>query len=389
MIRKTISFGALSFLLVSLSGCALAPPKIGNGTLNQPEPSAFDGAAQPGSVWRSDDGGQSFAPKTFVDEKRKLTKADVLSISFLQREADREKAEELRRTPDVYVGTVDDMIFKTDDGAEVWQPVNFPPEKVYSFIASRRSVDRMYATGVVGGRGKIFRTTDGGEVWTDVYSEPGTGTTIVTLAEHPTDVNILFAGTSTGTLVKSSDGGGTWKNIGTKVNGPITSIAFDAKRSGIAYLLSFNSTMYISRDTGETWSDWASIVQAEAKENPSVKPEPSTQVQGMISLIADPYIEGLLYAGTKTGLYKSINGGRNWQKMNIIESAERFPIRAVAVNPRNSKEIVFVAGRTFYKSVNSGETWSVSMLGVDREVSVLAYDPVYPDVLYLGLRKIK
>ncbi len=389
MMKKAFNVGALSLVLASLSGCALAPPKIGNTNQNQPETSAFDAAAQPGSIWRSDDGGQTFVPKTFVDEKRKLTKAEVLSISFLQREDGHEKAEELRRTPDVYVGTVDDMIFKTEDGAEVWQPVNFPPEKVYSFIASRRSVDRMYATGVVGGRGKIFRTTDGGENWQDVYSEPGPGTTIVTLAEHPTDVNVLFAGTSTGTLVKSADGGSTWKNIGTKVNGPITAIAFDAKQPNIAYLLSFNSTMYISRDTGETWGDWTSIAQAETKANPGVKLDPPTMVQGMISLIADPYIGDLLYAGTKTGLYKSTNGGRNWQKMNIIESAEKFPIRALAVNPRNSKEIVFVAGRTFYKSVNSGETWSVGMLSVDREVSVLTYDPVYPEVIYLGLRKIK
>lgn len=388
MMRNILRFSALSVVLASLSGCTLAPPKIGN-TQSGTETTAFDAAAQAGSIWRSDDGGQTFTPKTFVDEKRKLTKADVLSISFLQRDDNREKAEELRRTPDVYVGTVDDMIFQTEDGAEVWQPVNFPPEKVYSFIASRRSVDRMYATGVVGGRGKIFRTTNGGETWQDVYSEPGAGTTIVTLAEHPTDINVLFAGTSTGTLVKSADGGDTWKNIGTKVNGAITAIAFDAKQSNIAYLLSFNSTMYISRDTGETWADWASIVQQETKASPGTKVEPASQIQGMISLIADPYIGDLLYGGTKTGLYKSTNGGRNWQKMNIIESAEKFPIRAIAVNPRNSKEIVFVAGRTFYKSVNSGETWSVGMLSVDREVSVLVYDPAYPEVLYLGLRKIK
>lgn len=388
MTKNFLRFGALSVVLGSLSGCALTPPKIGTPPAST-ETTAFDTAALPGSIWRSDDGGQTFSPKTFVDEKHKLTKAEVLSISFLQREDRREQAEELRRTPDVYVGTVDDRIFKTDDGAEVWQPVNFPPEKVYSFIASRRSVDRMYATGVVGGRGKIFRTTDGGENWQDVYSEPGGGTTIVALAEHPTDINVLFAGTSAGTLVKSTDGGDTWKNIGTKVNGAITTIVFDAKQSNTAYVLSFNSTMYVSRDTGETWRDWATIVQQEAKQNPGTKVEPPTQVQGMISLIADPYISELLYGGTKTGLYKSTNGGRNWQKMNIIESAEKFPIRALAVNPRNSKEIVFVAGRTFYKSVNSGETWSVGMLNVDREVSVLVYDPVYPEVLYLGLRKIK
>lgn len=377
----------LTFILVSLSGCTLSPPKIGGG--EKSDTTAFETQALPGSVWRSDDGGKTFVPKIFVDEKRKLTKADVLDISFLLREDTRERANELRRTPDVYVGTVDDMIFKTEDGAEVWQPVNFPPNKVYSFIASRRSLDRMYATGVVGERGKIFRTTDGGTTWADVYSEPGTGSSLPSLAEHPTDINLLFAGTSTGTVVKSTDGGDTWKNVGTKVNGPITTIAFDAKDRNIMYLLAFNSKIYISLNAGETWNDWESIQQEERKKNPNAPYVNTVALQGFASLVADPNISGTLYAGTKSGLYRSRDFGKGWEKVNIIESAEKFQIRSFAVNPKNSNEIIFVAGRALYKSLNAGETWSVHMLNVDREVSVITYDPAYPEVIYLGLRKTK
>ncbi len=387
MFKTVFRFGVVSVTLVSLSGCTLTPPKI--GSLNQGETTPFDTQALPGSVWRSDDGGKTFTPKTFVDEKRKLTKADVLAISFLQREDAREKAQELRRTPDVYVGTVEDMIFQTADGAEVWQPVNFPPQKVYSFIASRRSVDRMYATGVVGERGKIFRTTDGGTTWQDVYSEPGTGSSLPALAEHPMDVNLLFAGTSTGTVVRSADGGDTWKNVGTKVSGPITAIDFDAKDRNVMYLLAFNSKIYVSLDAGETWDDWEKARQEDRKKNPTAPVTNSVSIQGFASLVADPNISGTVYAGTKSGLYRSRNFGKDWEKMNIIESAEKFQLRSFAVNPKNSNEIVFVAGRALYKSQNAGETWSVNMLNVDREVSVITYDPVYPDVLYIGLRKTK
>lgn len=388
MLNTLLRFGVLSVALVSLSGCTLSPPKLGN--VGQGGSTAFDTQALPGSVWRSDDGGKTFTPKTFVDEKRKFTKADVLAISFLQRDDARVKAEELRRTPDVFVGTVDDMIFRTEDGAEVWQPVNFPPQKVYSFIASRRSVDRMYATGVVAERGKIFRTIDGGTSWQDVYSEPGTGSSLPVLAEHPTNINLLFAGTSTGTVVRSADGGDTWKNVGTKVTGPVTAIAFDAKDQNVVYLLAFNSKVYVSLDAGETWDDWEKARQEDRKKNPN---QPSTSgavaVQGFASLAADPIISGTVYAGTKSGLYRSRNFGKDWEKMNIIESAEKFQLRAFAINPKNSSEIVFVAGRALYKSMNAGETWSVNMLNVDREVSVITYDPVYPEVLYLGLRKTK
>lgn len=387
MLKKALRFGALSVTLISLSGCSLTPPTIGN--VDRGETTAFDTAALPGSVWRSDDGGKTFTPKTFVDEKRKFTKADVLAISFLQRDDAQAKAQELRRTPDVYVGTIEDMIFKTEDGAEVWQPVNFPPQKVYSFIASHRSVDRMYATGVAGERGKIFRTTDGGTTWQDVYSEPGTGSSLPVLAEHPMDVNLLFAGTSTGTVVKSSDGGDTWKNVGTKVSGPVTVIAFDAKDRNVMYLLAFNAKVYVSLDMGETWDDWEKVRQEERKNNPNTAGTNAVAIQGFASLAADPNISGTVYAGTKNGLYRSRDFGKNWEKMNIIESAEKFQLRSFAINPKNSNEIVFVAGRALYKSQNGGETWSVNMLNVDREVSVITYDPVYPEVLYLGLRKIK
>ncbi len=392
MTKNILRFGVLTIVLGSLSGCTLTPPKIGSAPAST-EKNAFDAAALPGSIWRSDDGGQTFNPKTFVDEKRKLTKADVLSISFLQHEENREKAEELRRTPDVYVGTVDDMIFKTDDGAEVWQPVNFPPQKVYSFIASRRSADRMYATGVVGGRGKIFRTTDGGENWKDVYTEPGTGTSLPALEEHPSDPNFLLAGTSAGVVIKSMDGGDTWKNVGFKVSGPIVAIAFDAQDKNLMYLLAFNGKIYVSRSAGDGWKDLEEVRTEINKErlakDKNYKPLPVVTLTGPAMLIADPYLPETIYVGAKNGLFRSRNSGFEWEKVNIIESAEQFQLRSLAVNPKNSKELIFAAGRVFYKSVNAGETWSVVPLNIDRDISVITYDPVYPDVIYLGLRKTK
>lgn len=392
MTKNILRFGVLSVVLGSLSGCALAPPKIGNAP-GSTEPSAFDTAALPGSVWRSDDGGKTFTPKTFVDEKRKLTKAEVLSISFLQREDNREKSEALRRTPDVYVGTVDDMIFKTEDGAEVWQPVNFPPEKVYSFIASRRSIDRMYATGVVGGRGKIFRTADGGETWQDVYTEPGTGTSLPSLEEHPHNSNFLLSGTSAGVVVKSMDGGDTWKNVGTNVAGPVVAIAFDPQDDDLVYLLAFNGKIYVSRTAGDTWRD-LDEVRAEAVKGRQQTEKVGAAANlvaptGLAMLIADPYLSETLYVGAKNGLFRSRNAGVDWEKINIIESAEQFQLRSFAINPKNSKELIFVAGRAFYKSLNAGETWAVIPLNVDRDISMITYDPVYPETIYLGLRAFK
>lgn len=373
------SLGLLALVGLFLSGCTLTPPKVGNGGNNTDGGrSPFQSGAVPGSIWRSSDGGQTFEPKVTVDEKRRITTADILDISFLTRDPQGEPNP--KRAPSVFVATIDDGIFKSNDSGDSWEPRNFPPKKVYRFTADTVNPDRMFATGVVGGRGKIFRTKDGGATWQDVYTEPGAGTVLTSLVQAPNAPETIFAGTSVGTVVRSMDSGDTWKNIGTNIDGPITEIAFDATLPNRLYALAFEKEIYRSDDNGLTWMN---PLQNGASGDGGVTPG------NMIALIPDPSISGMLYTGTKMGFYRSKDAGQSWEKLNIIESAEQFSIRAFAINPKNSNEIVFVAGRTFYKSVNNGDTWTVIPLDVDREVSVIAYDPFDPSVLYLGLRKLK
>lgn len=379
---RKLSIGGLFLALFFLSGCSLTPPKIGNGGNISSGQDPFLASALPGAIWRSNDSGKTFEPKITVDEKRKITSAEVLDISFLLRDPNGDPRPS--RAPSVFVATVDNGIFRSDDSGEIWQPRDFPPKKVYRFTADSANPERMFATGVVANRAKIFRTKDGGETWEDVYTEPGTGTVLVSLTQNPRATETIFAGTSTGTVIRSMDGGETWRNIGTGIEGPITEIVFDATLPNRLYALAFESKLYRSDDDGLTWTNPLSTASASSSQQPS-----TVSPTGMVSLIADPYLSQVLYMGTKTGIVRSQDGGATWSKLNIIESAEKFPIRAFAVNPKNSQELVFASGRTFYRSTNNGETWSVVPLNVDRDISVVAYDPFDPSVIYLGLRKFK
>ena len=105
-------------------------------------------------------------------------------------------------------------------------------------------------------------------------------------------------------------------------------------------------------------------------------------------IVADPEISGTLYAGTKSGLFRSKDFGKYWFELDIIESAKGFPIRSIAINPKNSKELVFVSGKAFYKSINDGTTWSVTPLSSDRTASFVAYDPFEINTFYVGVSSI-
>jgi photosystem II stability/assembly factor-like uncharacterized protein len=89
------------------------------------------------------------------------------------------------------------------------------------------------------------------------------------------------------------------------------------------------------------------------------------------------------------GTYKSLDGGKTWQKMGL---AATHHIGRIVIHPRNP-DVVYVAAlghlwgpnaeRGVYKTTDSGKTWSqVLKINDDTGVSDIAMDPQSPDILY-------
>jgi photosystem II stability/assembly factor-like uncharacterized protein len=161
---------------------------------------------------------------------------------------------------------------------------------------------------------------------------------------HPTNSRIVYAGTAGGGVWKSSDGGTTFNPIFDDYCQSIGVVALDPNDP--------DNTIYVG--TGETWT------------------------RNSVS-IGD-------------GLYKTTDGGANWNKIGF-EKSER--IANIIVNPNNSQEIyVGVLGalwgdseeRGVYKSSDGGATWE-QLLYVDPKTGCadLAMDPANPNVLYASM----
>ncbi len=357
-------FGVIVLALM-LSGCSFNLPS-GIGTSG-------------GSIWKSFDKGQTFAPKTTVDEKTKISSADVLSFVF-----------DPQDSQTIYIGTKENGIFKTSDGAERWERLEFPPLKVYGLAIDSTDGNHLYASGAYQDIAKIYRSEDAGKNWKEIYTEPGKGTVITALGSHPNAPNVLYAGTSAGVVIKSVNGGETWSNV-LAVKDPITKILFREGQMEMITLLAFNHGVIFSADGGKTWNDYAAqgfaSLGAGNYRSDSLGANNNVQPDSIAALTADPTKLNVLYAGAKNGVFRSEDNGKSWQALSIIESSKKFPARAIAINPRNSNEIVYAAGNAFYRSVDGGAKWAVTQLEIDRGVGDIKYDATRPEIIYFVLRK--
>lgn len=347
---KKAFFLAVPLVAVTLllSGCSFP------GTL-----SSKGGAA----VLKSTDGGKTYLPTVTIDAKTTFAPADIVSFVF-----------ESGNSKRILVGTRENGIFTTENGGEVWKKMNFPPTKTYGLVSDWNRPERLYASGEWQGRGKIYKSDNRGEKWDEIYSEPNTGTVITALMQSPRNASTIFVGTSAGVMIRTTDGGLTWGNL-ESVEAPVLSFAFDAS-GDVLYALLSGKGIVRSRDGGATFEE------IPGKSERSVTKSLPTAT----ALAPDPSRSGMLFVGTKEGLFRSSDFGDSWEEVSILESSKKFSIRAIAINPKNSNELLYSAALALYKSIDGGKTWSVTQLDGSRAAGFLRYDPSDSNTIYAAFR---
>lgn len=345
---KLLPIAALSISLLILSGCSLP------GT----------GASSAGSILKTTNGGERWEAKVKIDDKQTISAVDILSMAM-----------DPADSQIVYIGTVKNGLYVTRNGGEQWEKINFPLTNIYGLAIDNNNSQIIYASGIWQKKGKIYKSENRGADWKEIYTEPAEGTTISSLEISKFNSQLLYAGTSEGMIIKTVDGGASWKNL-YKSQGPIIRITYDPGNDSDVYFGLFNKGILRTKDGATSFEDLSKNIQKQASSDK------------IFSLVIDPSRPGVIYAGLDKGIAKSNDYGDNWQKLNIIKSAEKYSIRAIAVNPQNSNEIIFASAQALYKSVDGGVQWSTFQLNVGKSVEVLKYDPLNPANIYLGFRKL-
>ncbi len=250
------------------------------------------------------------------------------------------------------------------------KPYPPPGEPPYRFnwtapiAVSRRDPRTIYLGG-----NRVFKSTDRGDTWTagadltraeDRSTLPIMGVlpspamlsrndgvsawgTITTLAESPANADVLWAGTDDGLVQLSRDGSATWTNITDRIPGPtpkgrISRVEPSHHHEGTTYVAldrhesdDFAPHLYVTRDFGQTWKALGDGLPP----------------AGWINVVREhPRNARLLFVGTETGLFASLDGGEHWTR--FTHGFPTVPVDDLVVHPRDNDLIVATHGRSLY-----------------------------------------
>jgi photosystem II stability/assembly factor-like uncharacterized protein len=167
--------------------------------------------------------------------------------------------------------------------------------------------------------------------------------TIVVINESTIRPGLLFAGTDDGKLEMTRNDGASWENVGGHFPGApavihISSIEPSHADSATIYASldnhrenDFKPYLYVSKDWGKTWTSIASNLPA--------GPKP-----GSVYVVREDLVNpNLLYCGTETGVFASLDKGTSW--FALKENLPTVPVYDLQIHPRDHELIAGTHGR--------------------------------------------
>jgi photosystem II stability/assembly factor-like uncharacterized protein len=222
----------------------------------------------------------------------------------------------------LYFGS--NKVFRTDDQGNTW--------KVISGDMSR-GIDRnkIPVMGRVWSVDAVSKNQS-----TDVFGQ------LTTIAESPLDENILYAGTDDGLIHVTTDGGKNWTKIdnipGVPAQTYVNKIIASSKNKNVAYVAfnhhrygDFKPYLFKTTDAGKTWTAIQNNLPA----------------RGTVYCVAEDNVNpNLLFAGTESGVYFSIDGGAKW--IQLKGGLPTITVKDMEIQKRESDLVLATFGRGFY-----------------------------------------
>ncbi len=342
-------------------------------------------AASESSIFRSEDGGENWTLVNGRPMKSEFGPDGIDGGITIDFQADPRNADR------VFVNSYRGGNFLTQDGGRNWVSVSrgYTGAQIHRLALVPGNPTHVYSIG----RNGAFRSFDSGANWEGINYDPASLVESGTIALDPSAPDRLFASTERqGSIFTSSDGGRHWRLAFqhpelTQFGGPngfqgFRSIVFAPSNPKTIYAgVARQRSDYTSEGPGPSFGVWKSL---DGGVNWQEANDPNTARENINVLAVNPRDEATVYVGTvRSGVLRSSDGGRSWKAFNFGLSV--LDVRALAVDPGNPS-IVYVGlnGGGIYKSTNSGAIWSSAGVGMDpqAEIQDIVIDPSNPNVVY-------
>ena len=292
------------------------------------DPSTYYAGAASGGVWKSTDGGKSWAP---IFDSQPVQAIGSLAVAASDPKIVWTGTGEAWAIRDVDM--MGDGIYKSTDAGATWQHMGLvetgrigrivihptDPNVVYACAAGR-------LTGPQPERG-VFKTTDGGRTWErSLFADPNTGCSGLAMDAH--DPNTLFAG--------------TWQaemhTYGMFSGGP-------------------GSAVYVTHDAGAHWKKL---------EGHGLPHSPVGKIDVAIAPTNSKRVYALIQTADQGSIWRSDDGGETWTDgswQRALIGRAGYYIR-LAVSTSNPDEVL-VADSSFWLSTDGGKSFQERPWGGD------------------------
>jgi len=266
--------------------------------------------------------------------------------------------------------------------------------------------DRVIYAGT--GGGGVWKSNNGGATFNSIFDDYNQSIGAVEIDPSSPD-QVVWVGTGEGWtrnsvslgdgIYRTNDGGNTWKKMGLEKSERISGIQVNPKNPAEIYVGALGALwsdseergVFKSSDGGQTWSKILFV----------------DKTTGCSDLIMDPSNPDVLYAafwefrrtpwsfnsgGLNSGLFKTTDGGKTWNKIHNGFPKGKLGRIAVAVAPSKSSVLYAVIeseqdkDKGLYRSDDAGSSWK--QLNNDFEIVVrpfyfsrITIDPRNPDVV--------
>jgi photosystem II stability/assembly factor-like uncharacterized protein len=232
----------------------------------------------------------------------------------------------------------------------------------------------VYAAAASGG---VWKTINGGVTWKPIFEREST-LSIGDIAVQPGNPDVVWVGTGESNtrntvsfgdgLYKTLDGGKTWKHMGLKESEHISAIAINPQNPDIVYVAAVGHAfgpneergVFMTTDGGKTWTRTLYIDKEHGCSDLDIDPtNPNILYAGMWSFERKPWT--FRSGSEKGGVFKSIDGGRTWNKLTngLPQLIGRIGVRVAPSNGNVVYAILEAKEGLLYRSDDRGETWKM------------------------------